>query len=160
MTKPSIALIGAPIDCGKRRNGCLMGPDSLRTAGLAESITALGYAVQDLGDLDPGPLDLEDEDHLHAKSAVIAWQKTLSSAMKDRLQSDLPIFLGGDHAMALGTLHGAAEHAASVGRPLYVLWLDAHSDYHTLDTTKSGNCLLYTSPSPRDQRGSRMPSSA
>ncbi|MEP6021100.1 MAG: arginase [Paracoccaceae bacterium] len=139
MTKPSIALIGAPIDCGKRRNGCLMGPDSLRTAGLAESITALGYTVQDLGDLNPGPLDLKDEDHLHAKSAVIAWQKTLSAAMKDRLQSDLPIFMGGDHAMALGTLHGAAEHAATVGRPLYVLWLDAHTDYHTLDTTQSGN---------------------
>lgn len=139
MTKPNIALIGAPIDCGKRRNGCLMGPDSLRTAGLAESIEALGFTVNDLGDLDPGPLDLNDDAHLHAKSAVIQWQKTLSAATIDRLQTDLPIFMGGDHAMALGTLHGAAAYAAQVNRPLFVLWLDAHTDYHTLHTTQSGN---------------------
>ena len=139
MTKPNIALIGAPIDCGKRRNGCLMGPDSLRTAGLAESIEALGFTVNDLGDLDPGPLDLNDDAHLHAKSAVIQWQKTLSAATIDRLQTDLPIFMGGDHAMALGTLHGAAAYAARVNRPLFVLWLDAHTDYHTLNTTQSGN---------------------
>ncbi len=139
MQKPSLTLLGAPIDCGKRRRGCLMGPDSLRTAGLAESLTALGYSVMDAGDLDPGVVDHQDDAHLHAKSAVIAWQKILSSSMKTQLENGLPIFMGGDHAMALGTLHGAAAFAAKVHKPLFVLWLDAHTDYHNLHTTQSGN---------------------
>ena len=51
----------------------------------------------------------------------------------------MPVFLGGDHSLSLGSVAGMAAHAAALGRPLFVLWLDAHSDFHTLDTTETGN---------------------
>jgi arginase len=139
MTPQTIHLIGVPMDSGKRRRGCLMGPDAYRTAGLAEALRGLGHDVIDAGNVTPGDYDDTPHPHLHALSETIAWTSALSATSAQACATSLPIFMGGDHALALGTVHGAAAHAAAAGRPLFVLWLDAHTDYHTPQSTDSGN---------------------
>ena len=139
MTQQDILLLGVPMDCGKARQGCLMGPDAYRTAGLADALSELGHRVTDLGNVDPGDFDAKPHPNLHALHETIAWTKALSDAAREAMTKGLPIFMGGDHALALGSVHGVAAHAAKVGRPLFVLWLDAHTDYHTPATTASGN---------------------
>ena len=137
----NIFLIGAPVDSGKRTRGCLMGPDAFRTAGLAEALGTLGHTVTDLGNIAPDDVP----PMTHANPAVyrlaetVGWTTALARAAIDTAPKGLPIFLGGDHALALGTVSGMAAHAHSVGRPLFVLWLDAHSDYHTPLTSETGN---------------------
>ncbi|AXQ93314.1 arginase [Cereibacter azotoformans] len=134
-------LIGAPIDSGQRRPGCLMGPAAYRVAGLGRALTDLGHAVEDRGDVAPGPLPAvaAPDPRLHALPETIGWTIALKEAVEDALGRGFPIVMGGDHSLALGTVAGAAAHAAAVGRPLFLLWLDAHSDFHTLQTTTSGN---------------------
>ncbi|MEL6565149.1 MAG: arginase [Pseudomonadota bacterium] len=139
MPLPPIRLIGVPMDCGKRRQGCLMGPDAYRTAGLRAALADLGHQVTDTGNVAPDPFTPAPHDRLHAKEETIAWTSALSRAATDAAARGLPIFMGGDHALALGTVHGLAAHADSANRPLFVLWLDAHTDYHTPATTGSGN---------------------
>lgn len=139
MKPQTIQLIGIPMDSGKRRQGCLMGPDAYRTAGLAEALRDLGHDVSDSGNVHPGTFDATPHPHLHALGETMAWTRALSETAQSACATSLPIFMGGDHALALGTVHGAAAYAASVGRPLFVLWLDAHTDYHTPQTTDSGN---------------------
>ena len=141
MTQTHCILIGAPVDCGKRRRGCLMGPDAYRVAGIAEAITALGHTVTDLGNLVQEHVEAMTPNNpaVHKLEENIGWTKTLSKAAKTHAPDGMPIFLGGDHALALGTVSGMAAHAKSIGKPFFVLWLDAHSDIHTPDTTDSGN---------------------
>ena len=135
----NITLIGAPVDSGKRRRGCLMGPDALRTAGLEQAITGLGHSVTDIGNLTPAPVDIPEDGKSHALAETVGWTKTLMQAAQSAMTDSFPIFLGGDHALSLGSVAGVAAHAAEVNRPLFVLWLDAHSDFHTPRTTASGN---------------------
>lgn len=141
MSRTICILIGAPVDSGKARRGCVMGPDAYRVAGLSEAIEDLGYALRDMGNLMPdsatAPSTLPN--HLIAPAKTIGWTKTLANAAEVALADGLPIFLGGDHSLSLGSVSGAARFAAAHGRPLFVLWLDAHSDYHTPQTTQSGN---------------------
>ena len=134
-------LIGAPVDEGQRRPGCLMGPAAYRTAGLAATLSALGHSVEDRGDVHPGEIGHETcaNAAVHHLPETIAWTRALSAATEAAMQGGLPIIMGGDHALALGTLSGVAAHAAKAGRPLFVIWLDAHSDFHTVETTTSGN---------------------
>ncbi|WP_300029758.1 arginase [uncultured Roseobacter sp.] len=139
MTTQNCILIGAPVDCGKRRTGCLMGPDAYRTAGLVAALEDLGHSVEDRGNLSPNPFTAPSHPKLHAPAETIAWTEALAEAAAAALPDGLPIFLGGDHALSLGTVAGAMQHAATSGRPLFVLWLDAHSDFHTPDSTDSGN---------------------
>ena len=139
MTPQNILLIGAPVDSGKDRKGCIMGPDAYRTARLAETLVELGHSVSDLGNLTAEETTIPDHDHLVALPQTVGWTRTLQKAAKDAAPNGLPIFLGGDHSLALGTVSGIADHAAAVGRPLFVLWLDAHSDFHTPQSTASGN---------------------
>lgn len=140
MSERSCILIGAPMDSGKVRKGCLMGPDAYRTAGIGRTITELGYRVEDRGNVSPGPFDPEADDlKLHALNETIAWTRALASAARVAADDGFPIFMGGDHALSLGTLSGMAAHAEALSRPLFVLWLDAHPDYHTPATTDSGN---------------------
>ena len=141
MTHTHCILIGAPVDCGKRRRGCLMGPDAYRTAGLAEAITALGHTVEDLGNLAPAAVEVAPHanDKVYALAENVGWTQTLMAAAQQAAPRGLPIFLGGDHALALGTVAGMAAHAQTTGRPFFALWLDAHSDIHTPNTTDSGN---------------------
>ena len=140
MEQSNCILIGAPVDSGKRRTGCLMGPDALRTAGLAAALRGLGHSVEDLGNLRPEMYSPDaDGGRLHKPNETAGWTARLAQAAEDAMARGLPIFLGGDHALSLGSVAGVANHAAQVNRPLFVLWLDAHSDFHTPETTGSGN---------------------
>ncbi len=140
MKQTDCILIGAPVDSGKRRAGCLMGPDALRTAGLAEALRDLGHRVEDLGNLTPEPYSPDSEDGLLFKpNETAGWTARLIAAAEGAMARGLPIFLGGDHALSLGSVAGVTAHAARAGRPQFVLWLDAHSDFHTPETTDSGN---------------------
>ncbi|GFE50091.1 arginase [Roseobacter cerasinus] len=139
MTAQTCILYGAPVDSGKRRRGCLMGPDAYRTAGLAEALESLGHRIKDRGNVTPAAYEAKPHSRLHALEETIGWTEALAEAAQAGLQDGLPIFLGGDHALALGTVLGAMRHAQAVNRPLFVLWLDAHSDFHTPATTDSGN---------------------
>lgn len=141
MTRTDILLIGAPMDCGKRRQGCRMGPDAYRVAGIEAALAGLGHRVRDLGDVRPGPAApvASEPDDVYALDEVIAWTEALAKSAEHAMADGFPVFIGGDHALSLGTVSGVAGHAAAVGRPLFVLWLDAHSDYHSPRTTASGN---------------------
>jgi len=139
MTQNHCILVGAPVDCGKKRKGCLMGPDAYRTAGLAEAIRDLGHTVEDRGNVVPAPFTPKEHPKLVALEENIAWTISLAEASEAAMKDGLPIFLGGDHALSLGTVLGAMRHADSVERPLFVLWLDAHTDFHTPQSTDSGN---------------------
>lgn len=140
MTRKTCILVGAPVDCGKRRMGCLMGPDAYRTAGLGRALANLGHKVEDLGNLNPAshPPDT-GEGRLHAPHETIGWTNRLMRVAKESMARGLPIFLGGDHALSMGSVTGVAAYAAEKGRPQFVLWLDAHSDFNTAETTQSGN---------------------
>jgi len=134
-------LIGAPMDAGQRRAGCLMGPAAYRVAGIVQAITDLGHRVEDRGDLGPGPLQPAAcaNPAVHDLAEVVGWTRALAQAGQAAMAEGFPVFMGGDHALSLGSVSGVAAHAAAVGRPLFVLWLDAHSDFHTPLTTTSGN---------------------
>ena len=133
-------LIGVPLDCGKRRDGCLMGPDALRVAGMARALRELGHDVCDLGNLAPADLpDVTAPAPIHALAETVAWTQSLIAAGPRAAQQGFPIFMGGDHALAAGSVAGMAAHAQAQGRPLFVLWLDAHTDFHTPQSSGSGN---------------------
>ena len=139
---PKTILIGAPIDTGQKRAGCLMGPAAYRVAGIAAAIRDQGHSVEDWGDLALG--DLPDvtcaNPVVHSLAETVGWTQGLMDRVDDALSGGgFPIVLGGDHSLALGSVAGAAAYAARQGRPLYLIWLDAHSDFHTPLTTTSGN---------------------
>ncbi len=139
MSQKHCILVGAPVDCGKARKGCLMGPDAYRTAGLAEALTGLGHSVSDMGNIAPRPYTPKAHPKLIALEETIAWTESLADSSEAALAEGLPIFMGGDHALSLGTVLGVMRHAETQNRPLFVLWLDAHTDFHTLESTDSGN---------------------
>lgn len=139
MTQRRILMIGAPVDSGKAQPGCLMGPDALRSARLQAALEDLGHTVRDLGNLRPDAVDIAPDPGLHALPETIGWTQVLSRAARAAMSEGLAIFMGGDHSLSLGTVQGVAAHAAGIGKPLFVLWLDAHSDFHTPRTTQSGN---------------------
>ena len=118
-----------------------MGPDAYRTAGLFEAITALGHTVEDMGNLSPAQVDVAAPRNplVYQLAENVGWTQTLMAAAIDAAPRGMPIFLGGDHALAAGTVAGMAAHAQTQNRPFFALWLDAHSDIHTPDTTDSGN---------------------
>lgn len=137
-----IKLIGAPVDSGQRRPGCLMGPASYRVAGLAAALRELGHSVEDSGDLVIRDLPEArcDNPAVDQLPETLAWTYLLTEAVDAALSgAALPVVLGGDHSLALGSVAGAARYAARAGRPLFLLWLDAHSDFHTPLSTVSGN---------------------
>ena len=142
MDPRSIVLIGAPVDDGGARRGCLMGADALRVAGLSDALVGLGHTVRDMGNVSIGRL----EPRVHANGAIHhlaecgAWTEALSkAAYQNSGNGRTAVFLGGDHLMSAGTVAGLAWRAREEDRPLFVLWLDAHTDFHGLDTTESGN---------------------
>lgn len=142
MTTPrTFILIGAPVESGQRQPGCLMGPAAFRTAGLATTLRDLGHLVEDWGDLSPAaaPHTPHTNPAVHHLGETLAWTQMIAAAAEKALTVGVPVLLGGDHSLSLGSTAAAAAHAARVGRPLFVLWLDAHSDIHTPVTTQSGN---------------------
>ncbi|MEM8787789.1 MAG: arginase [Pseudomonadota bacterium] len=134
-------LLGAPVQAGTSRGGCLMGPDALRTAGLERALRDLGHNVRDLGNLalPQAPDIAHDNPALRNLGLTSAWLAALQRAAGGLDEGVMPVFLGGDHSLAGGTVPAMAKRAARAGRPLFVLWLDAHPDLNTLDSTTSGN---------------------
>ncbi|MBE1284634.1 MAG: arginase [Rhodobacteraceae bacterium] len=140
MTPRTCILIGAPVDSGKRRMGCLMGPDAYRTAGLEQALSDLGHKVIDLGNLSPAAHEPDSPDGpLFAPNQTIGWTNRLIRTAEEAMTRGLPVFLGGDHSLSLGSVVGVTNFAARQERPQFVLWLDAHTDFHTPATTDSGN---------------------
>ncbi|MEO1329809.1 MAG: arginase [Pseudomonadota bacterium] len=138
-----VLLIGARVQEGLSQAGCIMGPAAYRTAGLVETLEALGCRVEDAGDLAPAPApDAPPHPNPALKhlEAVAGWTVALQAATYEASEgARFPIILGGDHSLAMGALSGLSRRAAERGRPLFLLWLDAHPDIHTLDSTESGH---------------------
>ncbi|TDK34324.1 arginase [Rhizobium deserti] len=134
-------LIGVPLQDGASRLGCEMGPSALRTAGLQPALEELGHSVADLGNV--MPTEFSDIRHPNAVirqlPEIAAWTGLLTDVAYRESAEGMPIFMGGDHAMAAGIIPGLARRAAEKDRPFFVLWLDAHTDFHSLDSTDSGN---------------------
>jgi arginase len=138
-----IAVLGAAVDIGASQRGTLMGPAALRTAGLLTLLDGLGLEVEDHGDISIGDVaELADAPPDNAKHyrEIQRWTRALSSSSYELARSGaLPIFLGGDHTLSMGSVNGIARHWHEIGRELFVIWLDAHADYNTPATTLSGN---------------------
>lgn len=141
MHERAITIIGAPVQEGAGRPGCNMGPDAYRAAGLIEALRELGHHVEDRGNLTrrPSSAPLHSNSAIKALGDFIGWTETIRDAVRAARAEAMPVVIGGDHSLAAGSLLGNAEHAAAQGRPFFVLWLDAHPDFHTLETTASGN---------------------
>lgn len=137
----AVTLIGVPIEEGSGRGGCAMGPAALRIAGIGHVLQELGYRVSDAGDLRPQPADdLAASARARNLPAVAAFTRALEKATFDAADAgSLPVALGGDHSLSMGSVSGMARYAAQAGRPLFVLWLDAHADFNTPETSPSGN---------------------
>jgi arginase len=140
--KRPIHLIGVPIDLGASRRGVDMGPSALRIAGLRGRLIRLGYDVTDTGDVPvtiPESADAGSE-QARFRDEITATNKALAERVQASLEAGaLPIVLGGDHSLSIGSIAGAASWAAREGDDLGLLWFDAHADMNTTETTISGN---------------------
>ncbi len=137
----TIELFGAPVNLGAGMQGCSMGPCALRLGGVVERLSALNHTVSDHGDLSSTPVKgltlVGNTKHL---ADIAGWTRTLEKHAHASLGAGhVPVFLGGDHSLSMGTVSGAAHFAAAKKKPLFVLWLDAHADYNTPATSPSGN---------------------
>jgi arginase len=136
-----VSLIGAPTDIGAGDRGARMGPDALRIAGLTEALQGRGIDVIDRGNLDgprnPWQPPVDGYRHL---DEVVAWNRAVMDAVGAELrQGRLPILLGGDHCLGVGSITAVARYCRDTSKQLRVLWLDAHADFNTHDVTPSGN---------------------
>ncbi len=137
----TVALIGAPTDIGAGTRGASMGPEALRVAGLQAALEARGLRVVDRGNLSgPGNPWQDAVDGYRHLPEVTQWAQTVHEAVWSELQQDhLPVLLGGDHSLAIGSISAVARHCRNTQRKLRILWLDAHADFNTHVLTPSGN---------------------
>ena len=145
LTRQDIRLLGAGLELGAASRGTLMGPDALRTAGLVRVLRDLGHRVTDCGSLhEVPPAAVAMAPALAARcrhlEAIAGWTRASTTGpSRWREAGGVPVFLGGDHSISMGSISGVARPARRAGRKLAVLWLDAHADYNTPETTPSGN---------------------
>jgi len=142
MRQSHIAVIGAPMDLGAGRRGVDMGPSALRVAGLHQKLTALGYQVEDLGNVIVDQPESLPTGPSHARYLPqIAHTCARLADMVERAagQERVPLVLGGDHSAAMGTIAGMSRHRRKSGHKLGLLWMDAHADMNTPDSSPSGN---------------------
>ena len=163
---PGVSLIGAPTDVGAGHRGARLGPEALRIAGIGEALAKRGVDVIDRGNLDgprnPWQKPVEGYRHL---AEVVAWNRAVMDAVGAELaEGRLPILLGGDHCLGLGSITAVAQHCRNTGKQLRVLWLDAHADFNTSQVTPSGNvhgmpvaCLCGLGPDALTQLGGSSP---
>ena len=162
----NISLIGVPTDIGAGMLGARMGPEALRVAGLAQALAQLGLDVKDCGNLH-GPANpwLEAVNGFRHLPEVVQWNQLLHDTLYCELQAGrLPIMLGGDHCLAIGSISAVARHCRDQGKKLRVLWFDAHADFNTATLTPSGNihgmpvaCLCGHGPQELIQIGGHVP---
>lgn len=167
MTKlRNVSLIGAPTDIGAGARGASMGPEAMRVAGLAEALRARGVDVVDRGNLSgpSNPWLPPTEGYRHLQE-VVAWNQTVHDAVYNELKTGrMPILLGGDHCLGLGSISAVARHCRDAAKKLRVLWLDAHADFNTSELTPSGNihgmpvaCLCGFGPKELIEIGGHVP---
>ncbi|HLT45066.1 MAG TPA: arginase [Luteimonas sp.] len=163
---PPVSIFGVPTDIGAGTRGASMGPEALRVAGLGEALAARGVDVADTGDVygpkNPwrGPVD--GYRHL---DEVVAWNRAVHEASAAILRRGrMPVMLGGDHCLAIGSIAAVADHCRRAGSRMRVLWLDAHTDFNTSAITPSGNvhgmpvaCLCGIGPSALTGIGGEVP---
>jgi len=141
--RPShVAIIGAPLDLGQDRRGVDMGPSAMRVANLNRRIASLGYTVDDLGNVEVAQAETASEGSSHAKylAEIAASCARLAFSVRHALgQGKLPLTLGGDHSIAIGTAAGLSQHFRAQDRRIGIIWLDAHADMNTPETSPSGN---------------------
>ena len=163
---PAVSLIGAPTDIGAGARGASMGPEALRVAGLQAALEGRGLQVADRGNL-AGPANpwLPAQHGYRHLDEVVAWNRSVHDAVLAELRlGRLPILLGGDHCLAVGSIGAVARHCRELGKKLRVLWLDAHADFNTSTLTPSGNlhgmpvaCLCGHGPQPLLEIGGQVP---
>jgi arginase len=162
----SISLIGAPTDVGAGTRGSSMGPEALRVANIGATLESHGFDVVDRGNLagPPNPWQAPIDGHRHLPE-VVAWNRSVHEAVHAELASGrLPILLGGDHCLSIGSISAVARHCREKNRKLRVLWLDAHADFNTNTLTPSGNthgmpvaCLCGHGPKELVEIGGHVP---
>jgi arginase len=166
MNELDVALIGAPTDVGAGARGASMGPEALRVAQLQSVLEAQGVTVFDRGNLagPPNPWQPPVDGYRHLPE-VVEWNRLVHEAVLDELGlGRLPILLGGDHSLAIGSISAVARHCRERGRKLRVLWFDAHADFNTHVLTPSGNvhgmpvaCLCGQGPDELVTLGGHVP---
>lgn len=163
---PPVSLIGAPTDIGAGHRGARMGPDALRIAGIGEALVARGVDVADRGNL-AGPSNpwLPPTDGYRHLDEVVAWNRLLMDAVGAELRANrMPIVLGGDHCLGVGSITAVARYCRDTGKKLRVIWLDAHADFNTSSVTPTGNihgmpvaCLCGIGPEALVNLGGSIP---
>lgn len=150
-----LSLIGAPTDVGASVAGCRLGPGALRVALLGSALRDLGHDVRDIGDVEGPPNPRRDPvDGYKHLPEVTAWNHGVRDAVAAELdEGRLPILMGGDHSLAIGSISAVAAHCRAAGKRLLIIWVDAHADINTNEMTPSGNihgmpvaCLLGHGP--------------
>jgi arginase len=166
MSNTKISLIGAPTDIGAGSRGASMGPEALRVANIGPVLEGHGLEVLDRGNLagpaNPWQPPVDGYRHLNE---VVAWNQAVHEAVYAELQQGrLPILLGGDHCLGIGSISAVARHCRETGKKLRVLWLDAHADFNTHTLTPSGNihgmpvaCLCGFGPQALIEIGGTVP---
>ncbi len=142
MNARSVSVIGAPLDLGQRRRGVDMGPSAIRAAGLGAKLRGLGLEVRDEGDVAvklPETQASGDERARFAAEIAETCREIASAVEGCVTRGRTPVVLGGDHSLALGSLAGASQAASRRGQRPGLIWLDAHADMNTPETTPSGN---------------------
>ena len=161
-----ISLIGAPTDIGAGSRGSSMGPEALRVANIGAVLESHGLEVLDRGNLsgpaNPWQPPVDGYRHLNE---VVAWNQAVHEAVYAELSAGrMPILLGGDHCLGMGSISAVARHCRDAGKKLRVLWLDAHADFNTNTLTPSGNvhgmpvaCLCGYGPQALVEIGGTVP---
>ena len=137
----TVTLIGAPTDVGAAELGASMGPEAMRVAGIHRALEERGLQVLDRGNLagPPNPREASSGGYRNLQ-AVYEWNRLIHDAVYEELRAErLPVLLGGDHSLGMGSISAVARHCRENGRKLRVLWLDAHADFNTGELSPSGN---------------------
>src|SRR5258707_1226956 len=153
--KPRVALLGIPIEIGASQRGTLMGPDALRTAGIGRVLEQLGFDVEDHGNLAISAATATDGlPPANAKyyDDIKGWVRALSErAFLLARSGAVPIFMGGDHSLSMGSVNGVVRYWQELGRPVFVLWLHAPADYNPPPPTLTGKKRGPSAPVPRGE---------
>jgi arginase len=142
MPRTHIAIIGAPLDLGQDRRGVDMGPSAVRVANLHGRIASLGYEVEDWGNIPVEQKETAPQGEPHAKylAQIASACEKLAGRVNDALDRGvMPLVLGGDHSVAVGTVSGISNHYRTHGAKAGLIWLDAHADMNTPGSSPSGN---------------------
>src|SRR6201987_1439568 len=137
-----IRVIGVPLDLGQSRRGVDMGPSAVRVAGLEARLEALGHEVEDGGNVPVAIPEQKKEGAAHAKylkEITATCTKSAELVLKTLESGKVPIVLGGDHSVAVGTVAGVAEFYRRQNQKIGLIWIDAHSDINTPESSPSGN---------------------